>query len=1419
MALPKAIRFLIPLLLIILGLEKPGGHHQHLFLTESAHPQTSPVHIRQRRAISNSSHYVIQALISIRELDRLRTILNSLQLPFQYDNTLEITSADITTVCQTGQAQTSQCRCEEGYAWSNLSCRIYGACDTIAGNTCGCINGLPEDGSYCQLNTSTEVVTTELVIDVLLESGLEFIDQLKSLPGFPLTITPSVNLTALNITTVCSNSNGSLQCQCEDQFVWPCETCTTNVSCSNTTTETCGCINGLPVDGKYCQARTSNTSCIPTTTQPPTTPTPVVTELVIDVLLESGLEFINQLKSLPGFPLTITPSVNLTALNITTVCSNSNGSLQCQCEDQFVWPCETCTTNVSCSNTTTETCGCINGLPVDGKYCQARTSNTSCIPTTTQPPTTPTPTPTPVVTELVIDVLLESGLEFINQLKSLPGFPLTITPSVNLTALNITTVCSNSNGSLQCQCEDQFVWPCETCTTNVSCSNTTTETCGCINGLPVDGKYCQARTSNTSCIPTTTQPPTTPTPTPTPVVTELVIDVLLESGLEFINQLKSLPGFPLTITPSVNLTALNITTVCSNSNGSLQCQCEDQFAWPCETCTTNVSCSNRTTETCGCIYGLPVDGKYCQARTSNTSCTRTETTTTAAPLTTTTTLPTTTTTTPPTTTTAPPTTTTTTTAPQTTITTTQSPTTTTTTTTAPPTTTPPTAIVLQRSITLNIIFQESFNDPASEVYETINDSLQRFANKESITGFISAELVRFESGSTVAFYQITAANNPNVKDEIATLQLRIKDDIPYREIVKNISCTDPVLGDGVEGDITKTGCKQNEEGEKVSVCGEGKWITDDTCILKKIQELLETSKSLGNVNLPAFVGNVSDVTVELSEEVVSSVNNILGIVSILSNVANALIDRTITIDSNFMKHVLLTVGVLTLNNSTDSWDELNANSSASSTLLLSLENITRVLVNGSFSIETPQILLNKTIFIESFSADINSSVKINITESDAPVGEITIITFASMNNVLPARNATANASDNFINGRVVLVRSNITVSNVSFTFDILENDLRNPQCVFWNFSLFDGLGGWDSNGCELVSFNGSVTCNCNHLTSFSILMSSFDPGGILAYITYIGVAVSLFSLVICLAIEALIWRKISRNRTSYLRHVSIVNIAFSLLVADIWFLVGAGISEAEPKNPQACTAATFFIHFFYLALFFWMLASALLLFYRTINVFGGDLSEKSMLAIGFCLGYGAPLIIATITIAVTAPNNEYTLTTGECWLNTIDSYAILAFVIPALVIVAINLGILLLVLFKMLKRSVVGDAAQTAERNVLLVIVRSLAVLTPFFGTTWALGVATMARPKVVGFHYAFTILNSLQGFFILVFGTLLDKKVMSALLQRSREIRNLTRSTSVGNSSSSRFSFLRNWRRVRDGYNVTTSNSRPSDSYFHSNT
>ena len=58
----------------------------------------------------------------------------------------------------------------------------------------------------------------------------------------------------------------------------------------------------------------------------------------------------------------------------------------------------------------------------------------------------------------------------------------------------------NSTGGLQCHCEDEYAWSCDQCIVHGDCSNSSSQTCSCINGLPPDKEFCQPITSKHSCL-------------------------------------------------------------------------------------------------------------------------------------------------------------------------------------------------------------------------------------------------------------------------------------------------------------------------------------------------------------------------------------------------------------------------------------------------------------------------------------------------------------------------------------------------------------------------------------------------------------------------------------------------------------------------------------------------------------------------------------------------------------------------------------------------------------------------------------------------------------------------------------------------------------------------------------------------------
>ncbi|XP_053542633.1 uncharacterized protein LOC108276944 isoform X2 [Ictalurus punctatus] len=1477
--------------------------------------------------------------IDVTILNQLRDILQTHSLP-TINSDISVTDVNITTVCSLNGTE-YQCRCEDQYFWPCEKCKLYGSCGNITNSSCGCINIIPYDGHFCQpitelMNNSIcppDLPPAEYLIEIEISAvDVTVLDQLRnilktlSLPS----INNNINITEINITTVCSLNGTEYQCRCEDQYFWPCEKCKLYGSCGYVTNSSCGCINALPYDGHFCQpiSELTNNSTCPMETR--------TAEYLIEIEISAvDVTVLNQLRNiLKTLSLhTINSNINITEINITTVCSLNGTEYQCRCEDQYFWPCEKCTVYGTCGNVTNSSCGCINAIPNDGHFCQPINelmNNSTC-------PTEPPPAEYLIEIEIsAVDVTVLDQLRNILKTLSLPS----INNNINITEINITTVCSLNGTEYQCRCEDQYFWPCEKCKLYGSCGYVTNSSCGCINALPNDGHFCQPINelmNNSTC-------PTEPPPAEYLIEIEIsAVDVTVLDQLRNILKTLSLPS----INNNINITEINITTVCSLNGTEYQCRCEDQYFWPCEKCKLYGSCGYITNSSCGCINTLPYDGRFCQPiseltiNTTNTTTTSTVTTgTTAKPSI-------------------------------------QTPTNKTTATPSIQTTIAGTH-VLSFSLTINEEFDFALTDQSSEKHNTYKQKISSSIDKSyrTLPSYQpnSATVTAFRPGSVITDFTIKTTNatlnlasanqdlasslrllgfdvsdtafiqsvkdglygssgniypgtsltltcNPPVNNSIQwTLDGKLIEDnsnnilqldnvspddsgqyactttvneMPYviwqiitiqpypnievstskvvqcedttiplqccvqemYQVEWNISCTststgspagcilcdytikqndcqtaeqekhvtcklknpingtttqshnsksitisvsnkaftcsDSIFGAGNLGDVRNGDCNKEMAGYQVAWCNSSnRWQPiEDYCVLRIFATLKDEAENLQVGNLPQFMANVSNNAVLQIQNITDSPATILTIVEILKIISN--FSQTILINQPVMMNFLQTTDVIGSDDTRDTWVLLNKNSTttnASSELLNSTESIARRLRDESISIITNISSLNKTSITAPFSGTFgkNLTTQINIPATSTQTS-LTVIISSAFNNVLPVRNLTNNNSSQTgtsINGDVVLIETNSTINNISLSIDIKNNILGNPQCVFWNFNLLNDIGGWDSTGCQLKRLGNEIeriTCECNHTTSFSILMSPFtldkNLAIVLDYITYIGVAISLGSLVLCLIIEMITWKSVTRTDTSYMRHVSIVNIAVSLLIANICFIIGAAVVK---KGEGPCSTATFFMHFFYLALFFWMLLSALLLLYRTLMVFS-RMTRGAMMAIAFTAGYGAPLIIAVITVASTAGSQGYIQKDYNCWLNWSKTKALLAFVIPALTIVAINLLVLIVVLCKMLRRGVKATTPAN-EKHPLMVIARCVAILTPLFGLTWGFGIGTMVSPNF-GIHVVFAFLNSLQGFFILLFGTLLDSKVREALA-RTFSLSNLssilTRSTSA---------------------------------------
>ncbi|XP_077911389.1 adhesion G protein-coupled receptor F4 [Halichoerus grypus] len=377
-----------------------------------------------------------------------------------------------------------------------------------------------------------------------------------------------------------------------------------------------------------------------------------------------------------------------------------------------------------------------------------------------------------------------------------------------------------------------------------------------------------------------------------------------------------------------------------------------------------------------------------------------------------------------------------------------------------------------------------------------------------------------------------------------------------------------------------------------------------------------------------------------------------------------------------------------------------------------------------------------------------------------------------------------------VNGLVLSVILPEGLKQVLFTFEkINKSRSARAQCVGWH----SRKRRWDENACETtLEIMNKVKCLCNYtnmVMSFSILMSpkSID-NKILDYITCIGLSISIFSLILCLIVEAAVWSRVVVTEVSYIRHVCIVNIAVSLLIANVWFIINSNFHK-KAQDSNWCVALTFFSHFFYLSLFFWMFFQALLIIYGILVVFRRMMKSR-MMAIGFAVGYGCPLVIAATTVAVTVPEKGYTRP-DACWLNWDSTKALLAFAVPALVIVAVNLVVVLVVAVNTQRPSIGSSKSQ--DLAIIMRISKNVAILTPLLGLTWGFGVATLLEGTSLIFHIIFALLNAFQGFFILLFGTIMDHKIRDALKMRMSSLKGRSRAAENASLSPTNGSKLMN--------------------------
>uniref|UniRef100_A0A9J7XTI6 Adhesion G-protein coupled receptor G2-like n=1 Tax=Cyprinus carpio carpio TaxID=630221 RepID=A0A9J7XTI6_CYPCA len=346
------------------------------------------------------------------------------------------------------------------------------------------------------------------------------------------------------------------------------------------------------------------------------------------------------------------------------------------------------------------------------------------------------------------------------------------------------------------------------------------------------------------------------------------------------------------------------------------------------------------------------------------------------------------------------------------------------------------------------------------------------------------------------------------------------------------------------------------------------------------------------------------------------------------------------------------------------------------------------------------------------------------------------------------RNTNETEIHTVLNNEVYGITMRAKISNLTDNIDIFftHNDkVGKASCSSW-----DGKGElkWTTSGCE-TEINNTIKCSCSHLTFFAVLMSPPDVNSTvpdletLTFITSIGCGISMFFLAVALFMHFLLRKAKSNQATKIL-----MNMFVALSLLNVSFL--SNESVANTGDNAACVFIALLLHYSMLASFTWFFIQALHMYLWLIRQ---NVSITNYMRKITVLGWAFPV---PIVIAI-ASVGEYTTvilkaTSGKisrmCWITNSYIHYIVNIGYYALVFV-FTTGIFITILTKIVQaRNIKATDGKRKTFRKQLMMVLSLFLL---FGLTWSVAFFSYG-PMLIPSYYIFTVLNSLQGFFLFLY-------------------------------------------------------------------
>uniref|UniRef100_A0A4W2CZD6 Adhesion G protein-coupled receptor E1 n=1 Tax=Bos indicus x Bos taurus TaxID=30522 RepID=A0A4W2CZD6_BOBOX len=224
-----------------------------------------------------------------------------------------------------------------------------------------------------------------------------------------------------------------------------------------------------------------------------------------------------------------------------------------------------------------------------------------------------------------------------------------------------------------------------------------------------------------------------------------------------------------------------------------------------------------------------------------------------------------------------------------------------------------------------------------------------------------------------------------------------------------------------------------------------------------------------------------------------------------------------------------------------------------------------------------------------------------------------------------------------------------------------KQDFESAICVSWKPDVEGGR--WTPSGCVLLEASKTHTvCGCNQMVNLAVIMASGEVTMefTLYLISHVGTIISLVCL--AMAIITFLLCRTLRNQNTYIH----LHLCICLFLAKMLFLTGVDKTD----NQMGCALIAGFLHYLFLACFFWMLVEAVMLFLmvrnlKVVNYF----SSRNIKMLYLCaFGYGLPGLVVAVSAGLQPQGYGMY---NRCWLNTETGF-IWSFLGPVCTIIVVN---------------------------------------------------------------------------------------------------------------------------------------------------